>query len=137
MISTVVRVKLAILRPRNMLPTRFSTSSAYPLGLFLGIGAADREGDDAAESIVIGGADLIERAGRIAARAGKPHPVGANLGQFDSAQIGGDVGQQIALRVADLIEQLFRHTADRDPARRYRAPLVITALPSAWHSAIG
>ena len=74
-----------------------------------GIAADDRHGADEAEAVLVGDADLVLAAGRIALGAGDAHLVRA--GRFDRhpGEVTDHVGQGVALRVAHLVEDLLGH----------------------------
>ena len=58
-------------------------------------------------TVLPGGADLVARRGRPAARAGDAHAFGARGGDLHGTEIAHHVGQHVIGRVADLVEHLL------------------------------
>ncbi|CRQ82760.1 hypothetical protein PAERUG_E16_London_17_VIM_2_04_14_02801 [Pseudomonas aeruginosa] len=89
---------------------------ADPLGLLQRIDAGDQATGGAAETVRIGGADLVPVGGRQAARAFHRDPVGSDLAQAHLGEVADHVGQQVGAWVADLVEHLFADAQFADQA---------------------
>ncbi|MNN01812.1 hypothetical protein D3C81_1144400 [compost metagenome] len=107
------------------------------LGLGHGIDADNGQLRIAAETVHVGGADLVAAARRAAARAADAHQVGSHLAQRHLGEVAGDVGQQVGRGIADLVQDLLPDGSGADqPARARRLADREAAVGTARHHGI-